>query len=139
MSIRNPGEATTYLRGLLLLAELKRPELASLEGGLELHRRSENWIPERAAAIANRNWKRPAASRAMRLRLGLFLFAACILPVLRVPIYGGTSRTALVSPWPEWSAEALHALGVEVRDFEPDWYSTPQHEHHIPVMPKDYR
>ncbi len=138
LAIADSVEAHAYLSSLLRLAEGRTNGSGQHEGTLEFLSRRRSWIQDRVAAIADSQWQRRTVAGG-RLRQTLIFVAALLLcPVLRIPIETGTSRTELLSPWPQWSADALHSLGIDVRDYEPDWFSTPQHEHHIPIMPDDY-
>jgi hypothetical protein len=59
-----------------------------------------------------RNGKLPAIS-------GLALISVVCLTIW-LPLNPHASRRANWSPWPEWSARALGASGIEVRDYEVD-------------------
>jgi bla regulator protein BlaR1 len=138
LAIADSVEAHAYLSSLLRLAEGRAGDDSLHDGTLGFLSRRKSWIQDRVAAIADSQWKRRTVTGS-RCRQTLILTLALMLcPVLRIPIETDTSRTELLSPWPQWSANALHSLGIDVRDYEPDWFSTPQHEHHIPVMPDDY-
>lgn len=138
LAIADSVEAHAYLSSLLRLAEGRSGSSGQREGTLEFLSRRKSWIQDRVAAIADSQWQRRRDAGARPRQLLVLAAAVLLCPVVRVPIETGTSRTAVLSPWPQWSADALHSLGIDVRDYEPDWFSTPQHEHHIPVMPVDY-
>ncbi|MBI1311456.1 hypothetical protein GC176_09125 [bacterium] len=138
LAIHDTGEAHAYLSSLLRLAEGPHALSDPPEGGIGFFRKRRSWIQDRASAIAGGLWEQRATAGSRYRQLLIFTAALLLFPVLRLPIDTGTSRTELISPWPQWSADALHSLGIDVRDYEPDWYITPQHEHHVPIMPADY-
>jgi hypothetical protein len=63
-------------------------------------------------------------------RSAIVLILAGILCSLSwLPLNPSASRRADWSPWPSWSAHALDAVGVAVRDFEVDAHRLKPHEH----------
>jgi len=138
LAIHDSVEAQAYLCSLLRLAEGSGGAAPDHDGTLEFLWQRQSWIQDRVAAIAASEWKNRTVRGAAWRQFAIVLAALVLCPLLRVPVDSATSRVALVSPWPQWSANALHSLGIDVRDYEPDWFKTPQHEHHIPVMPDDY-
>lgn len=138
LAIHDSVEAQAYLCSLLRLAEGNGGTANDHEGTLPFLWKRQSWIQDRVAAIAASQWKNREVKGAVWRQFTIGLMALLLCPVLRVPVDSATSRIALVSPWPKWSATALHSLGINVRDYEPNWFKTPQHEHHIPVMPDDY-
>jgi hypothetical protein len=76
-----------------------------------LHRRADLLVESLDHSVAPANmW---------RLALAIILaLAICFLVWL--PINPQASRRAAWSPWPNWSAQALEASGLRVRDYEVD-------------------
>jgi hypothetical protein len=60
----------------------------------------------------------------------IYLFvAAAICSLIWLPVNPNASRRAGWSPWPTWSADALDATGVTVRDYEIDGHRLSHHNH----------
>jgi len=90
----------------------------------------ESLIKRRAERIANRDWGiSPARQRSSLFFVPLLAsFAVCL--GVWLPVNKDASYRSVWSPWPEWSATALHELGVTVRDYEIDGHRLRRHEHH---------
>jgi len=124
-------ETADYLRGLLRLAQSRldrRPVGAvsvALAGDATL-------LAERAARLEHA-WKAAIPGASGRQVLP-FLVAALLFLTFRVPIDPNASWRSAWSPWPKWSAQWLHTLGVPVRDYEIDNRRFSESERH-PARP----
>lgn len=136
LSIESAEDATTYLRSLLAVGAFRQHDM-ELPDDVLAFRKGRDWVGERAGEIAARPWEHIRERIAPRLVVTL-ASAAMIAVSVHVPLSADTSRRALWSPWPDWSARALHSIGLNVRDYEPHRYALPEHDHHGPVMPDDY-
>jgi beta-lactamase regulating signal transducer with metallopeptidase domain len=111
-AVRQGSSAASYLRVLLRFAE-RRPAccgavLAVVSSASELKVR------------ANRLADAPAATRRLAvLAPAAVLLAAFTAAQLWLPSNPLDSSKSLYSPWPAWSAAGLHALDINVPDFDP--------------------
>lgn len=120
-------EVAAYLRSLLRLIELRLAEPTLLPAGIGFLGSSS--LLGRRANLLVESFDKPVAPlsgwRPM-FAFGLAL-AACVLVWL--PVNPRASRRADWSPWPQWSAQTLDALGMPVRDYEIDGHRLDGHEH----------
>lgn len=136
MSIESSVDAATYLRSLLTVGAFRQNDM-ELPDELLAFRKGRDWVGERAGQITARPWEH--AREKIPLQIVITLVSATLITLcVRVPLSPEISRDELWSPWPDWSAQALHAVGFNVRDYEPHGYRLPGHEHHFQVLPDDY-
>lgn len=126
-SVTSREEAVQYLKGLLLLAE-RIDTSPALPVGLAFVDRGTD-IPERVKRIVERTWEYDRPTRELRkLSCQIIVAFACL--AIWIPFNPSSSSRSMWSPWPEWSATALHVFGVSVRDYEIDSHRLVQHHTH---------
>lgn len=127
-SIRNRREVADYLRSLLRMIESQMSAPVRLPAGLGfLDDRS--LLKRRTLALTEFS-DRPIPQHQRRAQLfGLALSAIVIGTLIWLPVNPLASRRAYWSPWPRWSATAMDAGGVPVRDYEVDGHRLRPHEH----------
>lgn len=125
-AVGSRDEAIHFVKGLLLLAGCGRSAV-SLSAGLAFGGASSQ-IEIRARQLANRGWNQvaPCGGKLPWLKLAA-LTALCGL--LWLPVNVVASTREVWSPWPWWSAAALHEVGLEVRDYEIDSHRLLPHHH----------
>jgi beta-lactamase regulating signal transducer with metallopeptidase domain len=125
-AVRSRDDAACYLKGLLFLAQ-RFATSVGLPAGLAFGG-GPTQIEQRAQRLAERDWTRRRPARCnfpwIRMASAAALCAAAWLPVNIV----ASSRSEW-SPWPRWSASALHELGIHVRDYEIDAHRLLPHHH----------
>lgn len=126
-AVANIQEVADYLRSLLRLIEAQVPTPNRLPAGLGflgdaplLSRRAATLTETLEQPLARSNYRRPTIA---------LLSAAAVCLVIWVPVNPQASCRALWSPWPSWSASALDASGIRVRDYEIDGHRLLPHEH----------
>lgn len=119
-------EVAIYLRSLLRLVEMQLVSPALLPAGLGFVG-DASLLGRRAKLLADA-YDRPAAATA-RLRPLLALAAGAAFCVfVWLPVNPRASRRAEWSPWPQWSAQTLEAVGLPVRDYEIDGHRLDGHD-----------
>ncbi len=122
-----PHDAAACLRSLLRLAEQSVVSTVRMPAGLGFGARPTltRLRADRLAADAH-----PAASSppAGVLLAGLLL-AFLAVATVRLPLDARASDRSVWSPWPTWSARALHAVGLRARDYEIDNHRLEWHFH----------
>jgi beta-lactamase regulating signal transducer with metallopeptidase domain len=119
-------EVAAYLRSLLRLIELRLAEPTLLPAGIGFLGSSS--LLGRRANLLVESFDKPVVPLSRwrpMLAFGVAL-AACVLVWL--PVNPRASRRADWSPWPQWSAQTLDALGMPVRDYEIDGHRLDGHE-----------
>lgn len=116
-AVRSRTEAVEYLKGLMMLAECQATS-PNMPIGLAL-KESASQIQERIQRLVTRDWNSRQAIVDKRWIIK-FAVIGSLCMVTWLPISVAASSRGLWSPWPKWSAEALHELGIEVRDYEID-------------------
>ncbi len=126
-AVRNQLEVAAYLRSLLRLIESRLSPPGRLPAGLGflgdaslLSRRAE-------ALVAELNGPNTHENRRLTVVALTAAIPFCFL--IWLPVNPQASRRDAWSPWPQWSAQALDATGVHVRDFEPDGHRLRPHEY----------
>jgi bla regulator protein blaR1 len=120
-------EVANYLRSLLRLIESqvhvpdRLPAGVGFLGDKSLLSRRASMLAESLDRVA-----RPLGTSRTCLALALI---AALCAGIWLPVNPGASRRADWSPWPSWSARALDAAGVEVRDYEVDGHRLNPHEY----------
>lgn len=137
-AVSSRSDIVSYLKTLLKVVERctdrrDTPPLAFGRGKSNIARRAERLValatqPQRETARRRRSRWLPAAY------LSASLLAACLL-WLPVDVFG--SPRSRMSPWPTWSAAALHDLGIRARDYEVYHRGSRLHELDEPDEPKD--
>jgi beta-lactamase regulating signal transducer with metallopeptidase domain len=112
------AEVAEYLRCLIRLIEAHIKAPGPLPAGLGFLG-DESLLSRRANVLADLLDEPPTPVRRWRAT-ALLGVAAVLCAVLWLPINPTASRRADWSPWPTWSATALNATGVVVRDYEVD-------------------
>jgi beta-lactamase regulating signal transducer with metallopeptidase domain len=126
-AVASREEAVHYLRGLLLMSK-RNDSTHGLPVGLALlGSRSE--IQERVKRLVERTWEQIQPARQWsQMSNQLLVAASCLL--VWIPLDPASSSRSMWSPWPEWTAVALHAMGISVRDYEIDSHRLVQHHTH---------
>lgn len=118
-AVDSRSDIVTYLQALTRIVqgdstgEAERSFELCFGGGNRL-------IPKRAARLTEIAREMPAKQptpRRSRLPWTLGM-AACGIALVWAPLNVFNSSRSAWSPWPKWSASALHSLGLPVRDFE---------------------
>lgn len=126
-AVASRQEVADYLRSLLRLIEAQMPTPNRLPAGLGFLGDAQ-LLGQRAATLAESLERPPARSSLRRPTTALLAAAAACLAVW-LPVNPQASRRALWSPWPSWSASALDASGIRVRDYEIDGHRLHPQEH----------
>ena len=123
VSNRNAGETASYLRSLLRLCETTPERRPGLSSGLSFHG-NHSFIRQRVERLMSAD--RPAADDDSSERAGrvALVVMAALTTCLWLPVDIVASSRSAWSPWPGWSASALHELGIPARDYEIDGYQT---------------
>jgi bla regulator protein BlaR1 len=116
-AIESPQDVVCYLRILLRIVE--RHAAAPTPGGAALGMaRERGLLIDRAHRLVELAQSGGGQDRATRLAIPLLAVVSLATAALWLPINGLASPRAAWSPWPGWSARALHGVGLHVRDFE---------------------
>lgn len=116
------ASTASYLRTLLRIVEQR----SNVRGGLLTIGRSAGEVRRRAERLVQ-TLKTDTPALGFRPTLGVVLVAV-IASQLWLPTNPLNSTRSRRSPWPTWSAAALHALDVSVVDFQPFDERTQLHE-----------
>ncbi|MEM9367726.1 MAG: M56 family metallopeptidase [Planctomycetota bacterium] len=83
-----------------------------------------------AKLMQQRDWNPGSNDSLSRAKMpsNLIILAALLLSQLWLPVNVLASRHDWLSPWPSWTAGALHDVGWTVRDFEPFDHRCEAHE-----------
>jgi beta-lactamase regulating signal transducer with metallopeptidase domain len=125
-AIRTTREASSYLKGLLLVSQSDGRPL-ELSAGWAF-RAERSLIQERTARIADQvsAGAGPLARTAVRRKL---IAAAFVISLIWLPTNVAASARSLWSPWPSWTARMLHEFGIVARDYEIDAHRLQPHRH----------
>jgi bla regulator protein blaR1 len=112
--------SAAYLRTLLRIAErqCERNRLAQAIG----FGRSRSEVVLRAHRLAHslkggtQKFKRWIAGR--KTIAWVFILATCLLSQAWIPFDSMSSSRSSWSPWPTWTAQAMHIFGISLRDYE---------------------
>lgn len=125
----SPDGAAACLRSLLHLAEHGITVTGGMPAGLSFGA-GRSLTRQRAARLAQvAEHQCGATGRGLVRVLPVMVVAAAAIHALVLPLNAGASDRSLWSPWPTWSAQALHAVGVPARDFEIDRHRIDEHLH----------
>lgn len=119
--------AAACLRSLLKLAGHGTNSTESFPAGLAFGSRRQ-LTQRRAVKLANFDKPR-TQSWMMQYLPQTLIVAALVISSLQLPLDVTASERSVWSPWPTWSAVALHAIGIPVRDYEIDSHRTENHNH----------
>lgn len=127
-SVRTKPEVVDYLRSLLRLVESKVKAPSGLPAGVGFMG-SDSLLARRAqqlGSLLEQKARLPQPRRAT----AIIVCCTAVLGVVWLPVNPDASRRSMWSPWPTWSAEALHSVGIVVRDYEVDGHrlALPNHE-----------
>lgn len=119
-AIHSPQDIAQYLRTLLTIIEYGTNQADETHTPLAFGR-GQSMIASRARRLTQ-----IARNRATRQRVSIsgstaavgLLLATFLIGLIWVPVDVLASPRANWSPWPSWSADALHDFGVSVHDFE---------------------
>lgn len=125
-AIRSMREASSYLKGLLLVSQSGSPPV-ELSAGLAF-RGATSLLQERAARIAGRTWRRNGGPAGTFVRRKLTAVAV-LISLAWLPVNAAASGRSMWSPWPGWTAKVLYEFGIVARDYEIDGHRLPQHRH----------
>ena len=126
LAVQSRDDAVHYLKGLLLLTSHGNAA-HGLPAGLALLGENTE-IQERVKRLVERPWDQARPSIELR-RLCYQLLVGALCLAIWVPVNPTSSARGVWSPWPEWSAMALHGVGIRVRDYEIDAHRLAQHHH----------
>lgn len=125
--VQSRQDLASYLRSLLRLIEAQIPPPTRLPAGVGFLGDTELLCKRTDALTAS--FEGPERSRSYRSATLAALVAAGLCVLLWVPVNPEASRRSWWSPWPAWSAGALDATGIRVRDYEIDGHRLQPHEH----------
>jgi beta-lactamase regulating signal transducer with metallopeptidase domain len=126
-TVHSRREVGDYLRSLLRLIESQVSAPSRLPAGLGFLG-DTSLLSRRAAALADTLDQPVKPTRRWRPTIAP-LIAAGICILVWLPVNPLASRRATWSPWPAWSARALDASGITVRDYEVDGHRLSKHPH----------
>jgi bla regulator protein blaR1 len=112
------GNVPNYLRSLLRLVQLQLSAPAQFHAGLEVMGNA-SLLARRANALADEYGQYPVKLAKGRWTIA-FALSGLLCLVIWLPINPRASSRAEWSPWPRWTAQALRASGITVRDYEVD-------------------
>jgi beta-lactamase regulating signal transducer with metallopeptidase domain len=118
-------EVAEYLRSLLWLIESQIGAASRLSAGLGFL--GDSALLRRRANLLIAYLESPLPCR--RLRIAFVLIAACLSLTLWMPVNPRASCRAAFAPWPKWSARAMDAVGIPLRDYEVDGHRLDAHSH----------
>ena len=129
-SVHSRADVADYLRSLLRLIEspLKSPE--RLPAGVGFMG-DTSLLSRRATALVETLGRYETTSPAKnRAAIAAVVIMGLLCSFLWLPVNPNASRRADWSPWPTWSAHALNATGLSLRDYEIDGHR---------LNPREYR
>ncbi|WP_417734620.1 M56 family metallopeptidase [Rosistilla oblonga] len=111
-STSDPGTTATYLRTLVRVVENRaKPQSGTFAIG-----RTSSELRQRAMRLAAGNdLKSSVWSHSVSL---LPILAALLISQIWLPINPLASSQSMFTRWPSWTANALHAFDIKVRDYE---------------------
>ena len=119
-AIQTPQEVAQYLRTLLMIIEFNASQPGDTQTPLAFGR-GQSMIASRARRLTqiaqNHLPHRRISVSGSTAAIGMLL-ATLLIALIWLPVDVLASPRANWSPWPSWSAEALHDFGVSVHDFE---------------------
>lgn len=126
---RTVSQATTFIRGMIRLADLCSTRTRRLVAGLRFGGTGKSMIQRRVDQILSRDWSSETSltssvSIGYRAVLGL---TAVLAALIWIPLNPDATGRTILSPWPSVTAAVLHEAGLEVRDYELDRHRL--HEH----------
>jgi len=127
-AVATAHEAVSYLRGLLRMTEQRVEFGLGLPAGLAFAS-SVSMIQRRVNRIARRDWDVLPVCPSFATIFAPLVLSALMAYFIWLPVNADASNRAVWSPWPRWSAVALHELGIRARDFELDGYRLRPQEH----------
>jgi len=128
-AVTTAQEAVSYLRGLLRITEHRVVPRLRLPAGLNFAS-GESLVRRRAERIANRDWRALPIRQSFAFMVAPLIASFAVSLGIWLPVNTDATNRSVWSPWPAWSATALHELGVTVRDYEIDGHRLRHHEHH---------
>lgn len=126
-AVNSRAEVADYLRSLLRLIESQVRAPGHLPAGLGFLGDS-SLLSRRANMLADSLDHSTKLARRWRASASL-IFASALFSLVWLPVNPAASPRAEWSPWPSWSAQALNAGGVSVRDYEVDGHRLNGHSH----------
>lgn len=126
-AVSSREDAAVYLRSILRLVEAKVNGPALLPAGLGFLG-NISLLGRRATLLAESFDKSEISSPRWKVLVTIGAAAAVCL-CMWLPVNPRASRRADFSPWPDWTARSLDAIGVPVRDYEIDGHRLDGHEH----------
>jgi bla regulator protein blaR1 len=126
-AVNSSSEAAVYLRSLLRLVELQLNRPTLLPAGLSFAGQ-ESLLKRRANLLAD-SFERPIRSKPIWQPILAFLLTVVVCGAIWFPVNPRASRRSEWSPWPQWSARTLEAVGLPVRDYEVDGHRLDGHDH----------
>ena len=128
LAVATAGEAASYLRGLLRMTEQRVGFGLGLPAGLAFAS-GVSLIQRRVDRLARRDWGVLPVCSSFATLVAPLVLCALMASSIWLPVNAGASRRAVWSPWPRWSAVALHELGMRARDYELDGHRLRPQEH----------
>ncbi len=114
----NADEAAACLRSLLKLAERGVTVTGGMPAGLSFGT-GKSLTQDRALRLSEFDMTEPT-SLWRRFAAWFLALATVVLFMIQLPLNAEATNRSHWSPWPAWSAKALNAAGVSVRDYEID-------------------
>ncbi len=127
-AVTTPRETASYLRGLLRLSEQRMEVGLGMPAGLAFVH-GVSLVQRRADRLARRNWNVAPARWPFAAMVAPVVGSALLACVIWLPVNEEASGRSVWSPWPKWTATALHELGIAARDYELDGHRVHPHEH----------
>lgn len=128
---RSVSQATTFIRGMIRLAELCSSRTRRLVAGLRFGGAGKSMIQRRVDQILSRDWS-SEANTTESLTIGhrtVLGFTAVLAALIWIPLNPDATGRTVLSPWPAVTAAVLHEAGLEVRDYELDRHRLHEHTH----------
>lgn len=125
-SVTCNNDAIVYLQCLLRLAKQRHLKWSSLTTGFSFTT-SSSLIQQRATLLATHDWDSPRLQGNGHWGLISILGISILSASLWIPLDISETNRSLWSPWPRWSANSLHAIGISVRDYEIDNHRLQSH------------
>ena len=126
-SVNSRSDVAEYLRSLLRLIDSQMSPPERLPAGLGFM--GDASLLSRRANVLVESLEHSAKPVKVRHAALALVIVTALCGLVWLPINPNASRRADWSPWPTWSARALDAAGVAVRDYEIDGHRLSEHEH----------
>jgi beta-lactamase regulating signal transducer with metallopeptidase domain len=126
--VHNRGDVLIYLKSLLHLVEKQKTDWKTLTAGFA-YRNSSSLIQQRIKNLTSTEPEIPDRQNGTRWRGTAILASALLCLAIWIPVDVTASDRAFWSPWPRWSTNILHSVGINARDYEIDGHRLRPHDH----------